>query len=197
MKRALLTIVLVGALGACQADSPAEPFANGPSLATVPSGLSPLEQSLTDALLAGQSLGSLVDRDVGCGTLVGFSDASGLVAFGGLFPLEGPQGICPLSNFARTNRDGTVDQHLQGSGGFFLLVFDPFASFPSEGSSVRWRAVSHQGGTSMFTITGTLSDGRRVRAHFVTDPRGDNKAANTLWVEGIGYVVGGPPGQAE
>ena len=88
-----------------------------------------------------------------------------------------------------------MDFHTQGSGTFFLIVNDPFTVFGSLGSDVIWRAISHQNGTSVFNVSGTLSDGSRVRAQFVTDPNGDNKAANTLWVEGLGYVVGGPPGQ--
>lgn len=153
------------------------------------------ERSIVDALKAGGSAGAVLNRDVGCGILTGFSNNGEFVGFGGLFPSPGPRGICPLSNFERANPDGTIDRHLQGSGTFFLVLFNPPAGFPSEGSSVRWRMIAHENGTRVFTVSGTLSDGSRVRAHFVTDRKGDNKAANTLWVQGLGYVVGGPPGK--
>lgn len=190
MKKAVPTLAVLSVLIACQADSPAEPVVQEPQLTVAADGLSSLEQSILDAAMAG----AIIDRDVGCGQTSGFFNNGVFVGFGGLFPTAGPQGICPLSNFVRTNRDGSVDLHMQGSGQFFLFLFNPFAIFPSAGSDVIWRQIQHENGIRVFTVTGTLSDGSRVRAQFVTDPNGDNKAANTLWVEGLGYVVGGPPG---
>lgn len=196
MKKAFLAFTLLAGLVACQADSPVEPLAQQLQFSSSPTGLSPLEQSMVDAVMAGEDPGAVIARNDVCAFSPGFFNDGVFVGFGGLFPTPGPQGICPLSNFERTNPDGTVDLHLQGSGGFFLLVFEPsFQFFSSEGSHVRWRLISHEGGTTVFTVSGTLSNGSRVRAHFVTDPSGDNKAANTLWVEGLGYVVGGPPGR--
>ncbi len=195
MKKALLAFVLLAGLIACEADSPSEPLTHGPQLSAVSAGLSSLERSLVDAALAGTDAGAVIDRDAGCGISPGFFNNGALVAFGGLFPVPGPHGICPLSNFERTNPDCTVDVHRQGSGTFFLLVFNPFTIYGSAGSDVSWKEIAHEGGIRVFTVKGILSDGSRVRAHFVTDPNGDNKAANTLWVEGLGYLVGGPPGR--
>lgn len=146
------------------------------------------------AAMADEDPGATLDREVGCGIITGFFNNGAFVGFGGLFPTPGPQGICPLSNFARVNADGTVDRHMQGSGTFFL-VLPGVAFYGSEGSDVQWRSIQHENGIRLFTVTGTLSDGSRVRAHFVTTPDGLSTAANTLWIEGVGYAVGGPPGQ--
>lgn len=196
MRKASLVFTLLAGLVACQADSPVEPFTQPLRFSSSPAGPSPLEQSMVDAVMAGEDPGAFIDRNDVCAFSPGFFNDGVFVGFGGLFPTPGPRGICPMSNFVRTNPDATVDMHMQGSGGFFLLLVQPsFQVFGSEGSDVRWRVISHEGGISVFTVSGTLSNGSRVRAHFVTDPNGDNKAANTLWVEGLGYVVGGPPGQ--
>ena len=193
-------LVLSALVVSCSDQTTAPPVrAEGPQMSTVSDGLSPLEQSLLDALAAGEDPGSIINRDVGCGLTTGFGviNDDGTVTpvgFGGLFPEPGPSGICPLSNFERTNPDGTIDVHTQGRGAFFLVLFG-LGFYPSGGSDVIWRDISHEGGTSVFTVTGTLSDGSRVRAHFIRDPKGNIKEANTLWVEGLGYVVGGPPGR--
>jgi len=146
------------------------------------------------AAMADEDPGATLDREVGCGITTGFFNNGSFVGFAGLFPDLGPQGFCPLSNFARVNPDGTVDRHIQGSGRLFL-VLPGVAIYGSDGSDVRWRSIQHENGIRMFTVTGTLSDGSRVRAHFVTTPGGENTAANSLWIEGVGYAVGGPPGQ--
>ena len=193
-------LVLSALVVSCSDQTTAPPdLADGPQMSAVSPGMSPLEQSLMDAIAAGEDPGAIVDRDVGCAIITGFGvvDDDGNVTnvgFGGLFPQPGPNGICPLSNFERTNPDGTIDLHTQGRGAFFLVLFG-LGSYPSTGSDVIWRNIRHEEGASVFTVSGTLSDGSRVRAHFVRDPKGDIKDANTLWVEGLGYVVGGPPGR--
>lgn len=191
MKRVVSLLVFAGVVTACQADSPSAPIDAGPQLNATSAGLTAQEQAIVDELTAGADAGAILDRDIGCGILTGFSNNGIPVGFGGLFPVEGPQGICPLSSFARTNPDGTVDVYLQGSGAFFLVLFGA-GVYPSTGSEVRWRAIDLDGGIRLLTITGTLSNGSRVRAQFVTTPDGTNVSANTLWVEGVGYVVGGP-----
>ena len=193
--RFLPVFVLFSGLVACEAESPIVPPDDAPRLAATTASHSAIEQELMDAARNGEDMGAILDREVPCGQLVGFSNNGAPVAFGGLFPTEGPQGICPLSNFQRTNQDGSVDLHLQGTGSMFLFVFNPPGSFGSAGSFVRWRILEHAGGVSIFTVSGRLGDGSRVRAHFVTDPDGGLRPANTLWVEGMGYLVGGPPGR--
>ena len=200
MKKILLTVGATVVLAAC-AETPADPLAEErtldlPTAAAKASqddpGLSETEQALLDELMAGADMGAMLNRDVGCGMLTGFNNDGQFVAFGGLFPTEGPNGICPMGNFERTNPDGTVDLHMKGTGNFFLVVFTPSGFFPSEGSSVNWRIVAHEGGARTFNVSGTLSDGSRVRAHFTTTPDGKNPQGNTLWIESLGYVVGGP-----
>jgi hypothetical protein len=198
--RRLALLPALALLAACGETATEPPVGSEPAQAELAEtalapALSLSEQSIVDAMRAGGNAGAVINREVGCGIFSGFNNNGEFVGFGGLFPTPGPRGICPLSNFERANPDGTIDLHLQGSGAFFLVLFNPPAEFPSEGSSVRWRMIAHENGTRVFTVSGTLSDGSRVRAHFVTDRKGDNKAANTLWVEGLGYVVGGPPGR--
>lgn len=194
-KWSLPVLLLFGGLLACESDSPSAPTADAPRLAAAPGSFSAIEQELIEAAQNGADMGALLDRDVGCGTLVGFTHNGVQKAFGGLFPTPGPQGICPLSNFVRTRRNGAVDLHMQGIGTFFLFVFDAGVSFGSAGSFVRWRILENDGGVSVFTISGRLSDGSKVRGHFVNDPEHGIRPANTLWVEGLGYIVGGPPGK--
>lgn len=189
----LVVPLLVLGLAACDAGTPAEPDTT--RLGPAAGSLSTLEQSLIDDLAAGVDHGAILDRDVGCAILTGFANPDGLVAFGILGPMPGPRGICPSSNFNRTNPDGSVDMHTHGMGTFFLLVFDPSVSFPSEGSRVRWNAITHEGGARTFNFQGTLSDGSRVRGHFAYSPSGEPTMGNALWVQGVGYIVGGPPGQ--
>jgi hypothetical protein len=199
--RSLASVLVLSALVVSCSDQTTAPSvpADGPQMSAVSDGLSPLEHSLLDALAAGEDPGAIINRDVGCGLTTGFGVVNDdgtvtPVGFGGLFPQPGPNGICPLSSFERTNPDGTVDSHTQGRGAFFLVLFG-LGFYPSTGSDVIWRDISHEGGTSVFTVSGTLSDGSKVRAHFVRDPKGNIKEANALWVEGLGYVVGGPPGR--
>lgn len=192
MKMLLRSVVPLLALGlaACDTGTPAEPDAA--LLGPAGSSASAIEQSLIDDLAAGVDHGAILNRDIGCAILVGFGGPGGVAAFGILGPMPGPRGICPAGNFERTNPDGTIDEHKQGQGTFFLLVFDPFRSFPSGGSHVRWRSITHQDGARVFNFSGTLSDGSRVRGHFAYTPNGKVTQGNTLWVEGLGYIVGGP-----
>lgn len=101
-------------------------------------------------------MGAVVEHtDVGCFLLVGFSDGSGQVAFGGLFP----DGGCAPGTFDRTDPDGSFDTSGNGRGGSFLVTFDPSGFFGSGGSEVRWRTKSHANGSHGLVITGTPSDG--------------------------------------
>jgi hypothetical protein len=178
------------ALGCEQTTEPvAEALAPGVQMARDVQELSPRDQAVVDAFNNGAPWGAVINNDVSCSVLTGFFDASGLVAFGGLFANE-----CTGGTFERTNPDGTADWHAHGRGEFFLVIFAG-GFFPSAGSSVKWQIIGHEDGISVWSANGTLSDGSRVRAHFVTDPNGDNKPANALWVEGLGYVLGGPPGR--
>lgn len=191
MKRFLLVTIALLAAAAC-GESPAEPAMMDPPLARAPAapqppGLSDEEQALLSALHAGADMGAILNREVGCGILTGFFTQSGLAAFGLLSPND-----CSNGNFVRTNPDGTVDRNIQGTGRFFLVVLGPQGmAFPSGGSDVRWGRVQHQDGITVFNVAGTLSDGSRVRAHFTRTPDGMNPPGNTLWVEALGYVVGG------
>ncbi|HKI95784.1 MAG TPA: hypothetical protein VJ992_10900 [Gemmatimonadales bacterium] len=191
MKPLVPLAIALGLLAACQTKSPTELATTQPALSAAPSGLNAQEQGLLDALKSGEDPGAIIDRNVGCGLLTGFFNNGAFVAFGGLFPTEGPQGICPLSNFTITHPDGSVDTHMQGTGAFFLVIMGG-PTYSSDGSHVTWRVLTNEGGGEVFTVTGTLSDGSRVRAHIVTTPNGSDVAASTLWVEGLGYVVGGP-----
>lgn len=195
MKTVPRILILLLAVAACEAPPSTAPQAGEPQGTNPAQQLSASEQAILTAVKAGEDAGAILNRDYPCSLSPGFGDQNGTVAFGGLMAEPGPNGICPLSNFERTNPDGTVDVHQKGVGAFFLLVFEPFTIFGSEGSHVRWTSISHENGIRVFNVSGTLSDGSRVRVHFVTDPNGDNKPANTLWVEGLGYIVGGPEGR--
>lgn len=45
------------------------------------------------------------------------------------------------------------------------------------------------GGIRLLNINRRLGDGSHVRAHFLTNPNGENQSSQ-LWIEGLGYVVG-------
>lgn len=191
MNRYLPVAVSLLTLAAC-GESPVGPDRMDPPLALArtipqPPGLSGSEQELLDAFNAGADMGAMLNRDVGCAILTGFFTPSGLAAFGILGPSD-----CSNGNFDRTNPDGTVDRHMQGEGSFFLFVTGPDGmAFPSAGSDVRWGRVQHEDGITVFNVSGTLSDGSRVRAHFTRTADGKNPPGNRLWVEALGYVVGG------
>lgn len=150
--------------------------------------IAPQDQDVINAMNAGAPNGAIINTDESCAILTGFLNGNSLVAFGGLFPDEDG---CRGGTFSRTTPQGKTDLHLNGTGQFFLLLFDPFNIFGSEGSDVKWKMIRHEDGISILTINGWLSDGSRVRAHFTSDPRGDDNAkGDFLWIEGIGYVLG-------
>lgn len=197
MRRITFSLFLLAVFGAAACDSGTSPELAAPETGPMVAppdlsvqGLSPNDQAALDAFNQYRTTGAFIER--GC-TIVSpgfFSDAGDLLGFGGLFP-DVPFGEPCFNGFTRTNRDGTQDLYVNGKGLFFLLLFDPFAIYGSEGSSVKYTYIRRAKGPSILTVTGTLSDGSRVRGHFTS---GDNRAG-TLWVEGLGYVVGSPGGR--
>lgn len=115
-----------------------------------------------------------------------FTESGSFIGFGGLFANELFEG--GTCGFTRTNPDGSEDLHVNGRGGLFLFLFQPFAIYGSTGSNVKWTFIRHADGIGVLTFTGTLSNGSRVRGHFTS---GDN-SAGSLWVEDLGYVLGSP-----
>ena len=149
--------------------------------------ISPQDQDVVNAMNAGAPSGAIINTEVGCAISAGFFRGDEFIGFGGLFP----DGGCKGGTFERTSPKGKLDLHINGSGMFFLFLFDPFSVFSSEGSDVKWTMIRHEDGISILTVTGWLSDGSRVRAHFTSDPHGDDNAkGDFLWVEGLGYVIG-------
>lgn len=167
-------------------DPAAETLAPGVQLALEGQEISPRDQMVLDAFNNGMFSRAVINTEVSCAILPGFFDASGnLVAFGGLFPLE-----CAGGTFERTNPDGTLDWHANGRGVFFLLTFEPSGFFSSTGSDVNWHIIQHENGIRILTVSGTLSNGSRVRVHFTAEPTGaNNSSEGTLWIEGLGYVL--------
>lgn len=198
----LLTVVSPLLLTSCDTNSPTaaavSPDASASGVRTVVPGTTALVsgQSLHDialgALEHGTPPGAVLNTDVGCFVLTGFYDQDGnLAAFGLLFGEAGTFGTCGPGSFDRTNPDGSIDQFRQARGSFYLSVVDPPAEFPSDGSDVKWTRIVGADGVSVFNINGTLSDGSHVQAHFLSGTQGPNQSS-TLWVEGLGYLVGGP-----
>lgn len=196
MIRVASLLLAAAVFSACGADSPTVPESDptpSPLAKKVnqPAGLSARDQAAIEMFESAGMSGAVVNHDV-CNIVgPGFvNENDDLIGFGGLFPDECPQG------FERVNPDGTTDFHMNGKGYFFLLLFEPFAIFGSEGSDVRWTWVRHTGGISILNIHGTLSDGSRVRAHFTSGENGAvNAKSGRLWVEGLGYVLGSPGGK--
>lgn len=196
MRRTILTLILLAVFGAAACDSGTSPELvapeTGPTVAPPAlsvQGMSPNDQAAANAFHESRTTGAFIER--GCMIVSpGFFDEAGnLLGFGGLFP-DVPFGEPCENGFLRTNPNGTQDIHVNGRGGFFLLLFSPSAYYGSEGSSVKYTYIRRANGKSILTVIGTLSDGSRVRGHFTS---GDNRAG-TLWVEGLGYVVGSPGG---
>lgn len=198
MRRTTLTLTLavLAVFGVTACDSATSPELAAPEtgLTVAPPDLSvhelsPSDQAAVDAFHAYRTTGAFIERGCMIVSPGFFNEAGQLLGFGGLFP-DVPFGECE-NGFIRTNPDGTEDLHVNGKGLFFLLLFDPFAIYGSQGSSVKYTYIRHANGISILTVTGKLSDGSRVRGHFTS---GDNRAG-TLWVEGLGYVVGSPGGR--
>jgi hypothetical protein len=196
MIRVASLLFAVAVLAACGTDSPTVPD-SGPTPSPLakrvnqPVGPSASDEAAIAAFEAAGMNGAVVNHDVCYIVGPGFLNENGdLIGFGGLFPDECPQG------FERVNPDGTIDNHMNGRGAFFLLLLEPFAFFGSEGSDVRWTWVVHEGGINILNINGTLSDGSRVRAHFTSGQNGAmNAKSGRLWVEGLGYILGSPGGK--
>ena len=149
--------------------------------------ISEQDQDVVNAMKAGAPNGAIINTEVGCAIGPGFYRGEEFIGFGGLFPDNG----CEGGTFERTGPKGQLDIHINGRGLFFLFLFDPFNVFGSEGSDVKWNMIRHEDGISVLKINGYLSDGSRVRAHFTSDPNGDDNAqGDFLWIEGIGYVIG-------
>ena len=198
-----LTVLLVAAV-ACDTLDPTEAVAPAVSLSAARPGPSPQgaagsqsarDQAVMDALANGASSGAVIDREVGCFILLGIGDSEGnLLAFGGLFPGQ-QDPPCDPGTFARTNPDGSTDIHAKGTGAMFLVVFEPGgtfiprAVFDSEGSDVDWEWIYREGQGGVTNVRGTLSDGSRLRAHFVNNPNGPVPTAGQLWVEALGWVA--------
>ena len=151
-----------------------------------------VEKEIMSTLMSGGGVGALIDRDGVCAGTVGgpwFSSpgSMALLAFPQAF---GPEGC--RNTFLRTNPDGSMDRHVNGVGGLFLILFQPSFQFIfSTGSNVHWTATQHEDGVRTISIHGTLSNGSRVRAHSVRDPNGDdNSKESFFWIEGLGYLVG-------
>lgn len=145
----------------------------GPSLA-------PHEQAALDAMgAAAKTEPGLFD----CFAFLPFSEDDETVALAVVFPFFG--GDC--TGFIRTNPDGTQDRHLKGTGSILLLAPEFVGS---AGSEADWQVVAHEDGIVVFSLRGTLSDGRRIRIHKVITPTEENRSAGEFfWIEGSGYIV--------
>ena len=184
-RRVPLVLTLV-AFAAC-AESPTTPVAETAAVPLMKKGqgqpsMSAEDQALVDAYMEGRIAGAFVDRDVCTLFSYGFFDENGALLGFSLFIPES----CP-TGFARTNPDGTIDQHVSSSGQLFLFLIQAGAFFPSTGSDVHWTIKSSPDGRNVLNVNGTLSDGSRVKGHF-----NQNATSGKLWVEGLGYVVGSP-----
>lgn len=147
----------------------------------------PQDQEVINALNSGSPNGAIISTEVGCAILTGFFNGDNFAAFGALFP----ETDCKGGTFEKSRPNGKNDLHMNGAGMMFLVVQDPFTFFPSEGSRVKYNFIFQDGAASVIKISGTLSDGSRVRGHFTVNLNGNDEAGGDfLWVEGIGYVVG-------
>lgn len=193
MSRTTSALGLLVALGMTACDSSTSPQIRSPQASLAPAqqaavqGLSARDQAAVDLFNESRTSGAFVVRDCVFVSPGWFGEDGRLLGFGGLFP-DVPDG--ESCGFTRTNPDGSEDLYVNGKGYFFLFLFEPFHIYGSEGSDVKWTYINRADGVRILTITGTLSDGSRVRAHFTS---GDNQAGS-LWVEGLGYVVGSPGG---
>jgi len=197
MRRITLTLMLLAVAGVTACDSGTSPelaaLETGPTVAPPDlsvHGLSPNDQAAMKAFHESRTTGAFIERGCMIVSPGFFSESGQFLGFGGLFP-DVPFGESCENGFIRTNPDGTEDMYVNGKGLFFLLLVNPFSIYGSEGSSVKYTYIRRAKGKSILTVTGTLSDGSRVRGHFTS---GDNRAG-TLWVEGLGYVVGSPGGR--
>jgi len=185
VRRVPLFLALV-VFAAC-AESPTTPVADTASVPVMKKGqgqppLSAGDQALYDAYMEDRTTGAFVNHDF-CGLFsYGFFDENGaLLGFSLFIPGSCPQG------FERQNPDGTIEQHISGSGQLFLVLLQQGAFFGSEGSDVHWTIKRSPDGRNVLNLNGTLSDGSRVKGHF-----NQNATSGKLWVEGLGYVVGSP-----
>ena len=151
-----------------------------------------VEKEIMSTLMSGGGIGALIERDGVCAGTVGgaWFSSPGSMALLAFPQVSGPEGC--KNTFLRTNPDGSMDRHVNGVGGLFLILFQPsFQLISSAGSNVHWTATQHEDGVRTISINGTLSNGSRVRAHSVRDPNGlDNSRESFFWIEGLGYLVG-------
>lgn len=151
-----------------------------------------VEKEIMSKLMSGEGVGAVIDRDGVCAGTVGgpWFSSPGTIALLAFPQAFGPEGC--KNTFLRTNPNGSMDRHVNGVGGLFVILLQPsFQLIFSSGSNVHWTATQHEDGVRTISINGTLSNGSRVRAHSVQDPNGeDNSKESFFWIEGLGYLVG-------
>lgn len=150
--------------------------------------LSKRDQAVVEAMLSSKSRGAVIGEPATCLISYGLFDAGNFVGFFGLFPNDDDE-ICDNS-FARTNPDGTVDNHIYVHGQIFMFVIGG-PVLGSEGSDVYYRWISHEDGTVGLNVNGTTSDGGQLRIRLISESSGKNKArGDQIWLENYGYVIG-------
>ena len=150
--------------------------------------LSKRDQAVVEAMLKSNSRGAVIGDPATCLISYGLFDAGNFVGFFGLFPNDDDD-VCDNS-FARTNPDGTVDNHIYVHGQIFMFVIGgPILG--SEGSDVFYRWISHEDGTVGLNVNGTTSDGGQLRIRLISESSGKNKArGDQIWLENYGYIIG-------
>lgn len=148
------------------------------------------DQAVVSAMMNSDSKGAVIGEPPTCFISFGLFDDTGLIGFFGLFP-NFDDDICDNS-FARTNPDGTLDEHVFVHGTVFMFVFGgPILG--SAGSDIYYRFIRHQDGTLGLNVNGTTSDGGQIRMRLTAESSGKNKArSDQIWLENYGYLIGEP-----
>lgn len=151
--------------------------------------LSSRDQAVVAAMMKGDSKGAVIGEPGTCLISFGLRDEAGqLLGFFGLFP-NIDDDVCDNS-FTRTNPDGTMDDHILVHGGLFMFIFGG-PILPSGGSDVFYRLISHEDGTLGLNVSGTTSDGGKVRIRLTAEASGKNNArSDQIWLENYGYIIG-------